>query len=182
LTDPAAIERVAVTETLDPVAARKGMPDAGLSKDDALVGTLVHRLFQFASELPVSAGPEDVAAFTARLIGPDERATAADPSASVGRAIAVWTAMKTQPGVAELLESGDRLHELPFSCQPSGQRHVLRGTIDCLIRRPDGSLVIVEFKTGAPSPSHQAQLDVYLEAARVMFPDAPVEGRIVYAR
>jgi ATP-dependent helicase/nuclease subunit A len=182
LTDPDAVERVAVTDALDPVEATPSATDPAGGEDDALVGTLVHRLFQFAGELPVPAAPEAVADFTARLIRPEERATAANPSASVGRAIAAWTAMKAQPGVSELLESGERMHELPFSCKPSGHAGVLRGTIDCLVRRPDGTLIIIEFKTGAPSPSHQAQLDIYLAAARVMFPDGAVQGRIVYPR
>jgi ATP-dependent exoDNAse (exonuclease V) beta subunit len=168
---------------LDPVAAGSPTTDPTRGEDDALVGTLVHRLFQFAGELPTSAGPQDVADFTARLLRPDERAMAANSAASVARAIAAWTAMRTQPGVSELLESGERIHELPFSYQsPGHSRRVLRGTIDCLVRRPDGALVIIEFKTGAPSRSHQAQLDIYLEAARAMFPDTSVQGWIVCSR
>jgi RecB family exonuclease len=74
------------------------------------------------------------------------------------------------------------MHELPFSWQPPGSgRRVLRGTIDCLVRRPDGAIVVIEFKTGAPSASHQAQIEIYLEAVRAMYPGAPVQGRIVYA-
>ena len=183
LADPDAIERLAVTEALESTAARPSPTDPTRGEDDALVGTLVHRLFQFAGELPVASGPQDIVDFTARLIRPDERAMAANATASVARAIAAWMAMKAQPGVSELIQSGERMHELPFSCQSRGDaRRVLRGTIDCLVRRPDGTLVIIEFKTGAPSPSHQAQLDIYLEAARAMFPGTPVQGRIVYPR
>ena len=91
--------------------------------------------------------------------------------------------MRSQPEVAELLESGERLHELPFSFLAPGQPgRVLRGTIDCLVRRPDGSIVVIEFKTGAPSPSHQAQLDIYVQAARALFPGATVSGQVVYPR
>jgi ATP-dependent helicase/nuclease subunit A len=183
LTDPDAIERVTVTDVLDPAETSWPLPIGGRSDDDALVGTLVHRLFQFAAELPAHPTMEAVADLAARLIRPEERALAADADASATRAIDAWTAMRARPGVTELLESGERIHELPFSSVAGGQPgRVLRGTIDCLVRRPDGSIVVIEFKTGAPSPSHKAQLDLYVRAAREMFPGAPVTGSVVYAR
>jgi ATP-dependent helicase/nuclease subunit A len=183
LTDPDAVERVAVTDALEPVPAGPADIEPAGGEDEALVGTLVHRLFQFAGELPVPAGAQDVTDLAIRLIRPEERATAASADASVSRAIGVWTAMRTRPGVSELFESGERMHELPFSCRlPAHPQRVVRGTIDCLIRRPDGTIVVIELKTGAPAPVHQAQLDIYLEAARAMFPGTVVEGRIVYPR
>jgi hypothetical protein len=57
---------------------------------------------------------------------------------------------------------------------------VVRGSTDCLVVRPNGSILVLEFKTGQPNGSHQRQLQVYLAAARAMFPGAPVEGRIIY--
>ena len=89
----------------------------------------------------------------------------------------------SRPEVARLLSSGERIHELPFSYVAPGQPgRVLRGTIDCLVRQPDGSIVVIEFKTGAPSPAHTAQLDLYVGAARDIFPGAPVSGVVVYPR
>jgi ATP-dependent exoDNAse (exonuclease V) beta subunit len=91
--------------------------------------------------------------------------------------------MTRQPDVAALLASGERLHELTFSLvDPNPPSRVLRGAIDCLIRRPDGSIIVVEFKTGVPSPTHDAQIDAYVHAAKAMFPDAAVSGRVVYPR
>jgi RecB family endonuclease NucS len=58
---------------------------------------------------------------------------------------------------------------------------VLRGNIDCLIRQESGAIVVLEFKTGKRWPVHQRQLDVYVEAARRTFPQAVVEGRLVYS-
>jgi len=137
----------------------------------------VHRLFQFAE------GASDVTDLAARLIRPEERATAVDATATVHRAIEAWAAISAQPEVREMLRSGDRLHELPFSAvEHEHPERVLRGTIDCLIRQPDGSIVVIEFKTGNPSPAHQAQLDVYLRAARTLFPGALVTGQVVYPR
>ena len=182
LVDPAAIERIPVTQALDQAGPASAASPFGRDEDDALVGTLVHRLVQFAAELAEPADSDDVANLAARLMRPEERATAVDAAASVARAIAAWSALRAQPGLAELLASGERMHEVPFSCvAPESPARVLRGTIDCLVRRPDGSIAVIEFKTGAPSKAHQAQLDIYLQAARAMFPDSPVTGRIAYA-
>jgi hypothetical protein len=38
----------------------------------------------------------------------------------------------------------------------------------------------VEFKSGAPSPVHQAQLDVYVAAAKAMFAASEVTGQLLY--
>jgi RecB family endonuclease NucS len=43
-------------------------------------------------------------------------------------------------------------------------------------------MVVVEFKTGAPSPSHDLQLETYVRAVRAMYPETAVTGRIVYPR
>ena len=58
---------------------------------------------------------------------------------------------------------------------------ILRGTIDCIVQKDDGSFVIVEFKTGHPYPSHQRQLGLYVEAATLLFPGARITGRLIYA-
>ena len=39
---------------------------------------------------------------------------------------------------------------------------------------------MVEFKTGRPTSDHLAQLGVYLEAARALFPGRAVTGVVVY--
>ena len=58
--------------------------------------------------------------------------------------------------------------------------HVVRGTVDCVV--PDGDrLLVLEFKTGQPQPSHRRQLALYVDAVRAMAPGTPVEGRLVYA-
>jgi ATP-dependent exoDNAse (exonuclease V) beta subunit len=57
---------------------------------------------------------------------------------------------------------------------------ILRGAIDCLVVGP-GGVMVVEFKTGSRRAAHQRQLDVYLEAAGLLFPGSRVEGRLIYA-
>jgi ATP-dependent exoDNAse (exonuclease V) beta subunit len=107
----------------------------------------------------------------------------------VGAAVTAWRSMRTRDDVAALLASGSRLHEVPFSLCTAGSSTfpagsvgplILRGTIDCLIQRDDGSIVVVEFKSGSPQGFHQKQIDLYVEAARALFPQAAVEGRLIY--
>jgi RecB family exonuclease len=57
---------------------------------------------------------------------------------------------------------------------------VLRGTIDCLIRRPDGALVVVEVKTGPPRPAHERQLQAYLGAVQALGPGIRATGRLIH--
>ena len=170
-----------------------GPSDAAATRDP-IVGTLVHRLFQF---LDGPTGPigEPNLAHARELLKPDERAAIVDVDATVQAAIDVWRRMRLSEDVALLLASGQRLYEVPFSMRlaprgaGSGEREagsrereavVLRGTMDCLVVRPDGSVVVVEFKTGRARPSHQRQLDIYLDAARALFPGAPVSGQLIY--
>ena len=139
---------------------------------------LIHRLF--ASSLnPAGAGDGEALLTRIRgLLTRDELATLVDPDACVRSAVDVWARLRSRPDVAELLAMPDRHHEVPFSVV--GGRGILRGSIDCLIRRPDGSLLVIEFKSGHRLPAHQAQLDSYVEAARLMFPGSRVEGRLIY--
>ncbi|HEY3886157.1 MAG TPA: PD-(D/E)XK nuclease family protein, partial [Vicinamibacterales bacterium] len=157
--------------------ARSDAPDG----DEALAGTLVHRLFQgwapgrFADDEPRAALRAEA------LIRSDERAAAADAGRAARRVAALWLQLAARADVVELLVSGERLYEVPFSLvRGHDPSRVLRGIIDCLVLRPDGSVAIVEFKTGRPSPAHDRQLDVYLQAVRAIYPGTPVTGRLIY--
>ena len=68
--------------------------------------------------------------------------------------------------------------EVPVSLAQDGR--VLRGTIDCLIRRPDGALVVIEVKTGPPRPEHQRQLAAYLGAIQALGPGIRATGCLVH--
>ena len=78
------------------------------------------------------------------------------------------------------------LFEVPFSFHdpssptPSSGAEIVAGTIDCLAKGGDDCVTVLEFKTGTARPEHRRQLDAYLAAARAMFPDAKVDGLIVY--
>ena len=73
---------------------------------------------------------------------------------------------------------GTAAFEVPVSLVQDGR--VLRGTIDCLIRRPDGALVVVEVKTGPPRPEHHRQLDAYLGAIQALGPSIRATGFLVH--
>ena len=75
-----------------------------------------------------------------------------------------WRAIRRRPEVRELLEAGDRRYEVPFSVRlPDHPDRILRGSIDCLVRRPDGTFTVLEIKTGGPRPEHDVQLNVYVQ-------------------
>ena len=93
-----------------------------------------------------------------------------------------YLALCGQKTLTHALQSGDALFEVPFSVRLGSSQTILRGTFDCLIRGRDGGITILELKTGKPAPEHERQLDIYVAAARAMFPGMPVEGKLVYAR
>jgi ATP-dependent helicase/nuclease subunit A len=156
------------------------VPIAGDARQAALVGSLVHRLFQSASRRTVG---RDERATVAALITPEERAVTIDAERAFDAALDVWNRVRNRDDVTALLASADVVAEVPFSMRVSedGQELILRGTIDCLAIKEDGSITVVEFKTGAKRDSHDRQLDLYVRAARALFPGRHVEGRLIYA-
>ena len=112
----------------------------------------------------------------------EERARA-DHRALADEAAGIYRRAVRREDVAALI-GGDCLFEVPFTLRradPGGGGPVfVRGVIDCLSRRPDGRVTVIEFKTGAARPEHEAQLALYVEAARALFPGRPVDGRLLY--
>jgi RecB family exonuclease len=182
LVDPFDLPRVAVTRGLAPPVAkrRRNQTDA---TSRSLTGTLVHRLFErFGTSLAGDAPQQAIADELARLIRDEETVEAGDVEQVFNQARNAYLALCAQPALAAALESGDALFEVPFSVRPASSQFILRGTFDCLIQRRDGGMTVLELKTGKPAPEHEKQLEMYLTAARAMFPGTPVEGKLVYAR
>jgi len=178
--DRGAMTRTSVTEwlagTVDSQVLRRG------EAQDIAAGILVHRLFQ--SGLVVEQLDDDTLSAHARdLLRPEERAAIENVDSTVAAAVAAWNTIRARADVAQLLSSGESSYEVPFSMRRDERAGpiVLRGTIDCLVRRNDGSIAVLEFKTGSRRSSHQEQLAVYVEAARTLFPGAAVEGHLIYA-
>jgi ATP-dependent exoDNAse (exonuclease V) beta subunit len=156
--------------------------------DPALVGTLVHRLFQ-ASHGAVEPDDSWLAARARSLVcARDEGAAPDEIAAVVAAAVEAFSRLRSRDDVTGILDGATCEYELPFSMrlQPEdGQGTdrtpiVVRGSIDCLAQRPDGTIVVVELKTGRPRDWHAAQLDLYVRAARSVCPGRPVEGRLIY--
>ena len=163
-------------------------PSQVVTARDPIVGTLVHRLFQRLDGSRGAVEEPDFADARA-LLAPAERALIVDVDGTVQAAVDLWRKMRLREDVASLMASGRRLYEVPFSMRlppaatgvdSSPEIVVLRGTIDCLVVGPDGTVVVVEFKTGRPRVSHQQQLDIYVDAARLLFPGASVSSQLIY--
>ncbi|MDQ3346676.1 MAG: UvrD-helicase domain-containing protein [Acidobacteriota bacterium] len=154
-----------------------------------VVGTLVHRLFQF-HDGSAGMGEAVTAADVQELLHADERTGLVDADATVQAALDAYQRMRRRQDVHMLLASGQRQYEVPSSMrmppdpQPAAVAAtspvILRGVIDCVIVCVDGSVVVLEFKTGRPRRSHERQLDTYVHAARSLFPEATVRGQLVY--
>jgi RecB family exonuclease len=133
--------------------------------DGRIVGRLVHRLMRrFRPGSRVEADALDAAART--LLTADERAGLRDETNVVERATALYRRLALRRDVIDLFRDADVDFEVPFSLRDGAD--VLRGTIDCLVRRPDGGIVVIEIKTGPQRPEHILQLDTYIRAVRAL--------------
>ena len=174
--------RVQVTEIAATMPV--GLAPAGAAAADAVVGQLVHRMLQRDGEdARLDRDAPDAAARVIELMTGAERARQ-DHRQVAAEAAAIYDRALAQPDVATLL-AGDCLFEVPFSMRrddvdPGKGVVIVRGTIDCLCRGADGRLTVFELKTGGVQPHHERQLSLYVDAARALFPDAAVNGRVIY--
>jgi ATP-dependent exoDNAse (exonuclease V) beta subunit len=107
----------------------------------------------------------------------------------VEAAVAAFLDLRQRQEVTEVIDEATCHYEVPFSLRldpavgtgMDGGAVIVRGSIDCLAVQVDGRVVVVEFKTGKPHAWHTAQLDLYVRAARALFPKRPVERRLIYA-
>ena len=158
-----------------------GEHDESHTSDNALVGMLVHRLFQAVSRHPDRDA--DIRSMLGGLVRPEERAVASDVERAIDDATAIWRRLGDREEVSSLLANAEVFAEVPFSMkvEEGGQTVLLRGTIDCLAAAPDGSLTVVEFKTGRRRDEHDRQLRIYVDAARSLFPGRLVTGLLIHA-
>ena len=174
--------RVQVTQIAAAMPA--GVATGGAATAEPVVGRLVHRLLQRDGEN--GGGDPDAPDAEARVIAVmtgEERARH-DHRHVASEAAAIYVRALARPDVATLL-GGDCLFEVPFSMRsddvaPERGVVIVRGTIDCLRRWSDGRLTVFELKTGRVRSHHERQLALYVDAARALFPDAVVNGRVIY--
>jgi hypothetical protein len=155
-------------------------PAGPRTSQDRLVGRLVHRLFQRRLDPSTPAGT--VAAEARRLVRPEERVDVLDEGGLAASAAHLYVRLRAHAELAAILQSGPTFYEVPFSMvPPGGSQATVRGTIDCLVIPADDVPLVVEFKTGAPRPEHEAQVARYAEAVRTIFANNTVKSRIFYA-
>ena len=166
-----------VVTPLDPAAGPERVGERGAGSD-LLVGLIVHRLLQRFGMTALVDEPALASAVETHLQRERHAEAATDPE-TTREIIARFRALREHSALRLEYESGDVFHEVPFSFFADGC--IVRGAIDCLIRRPDGSVRILEFKTGRRREEHQRQAELYRRAAAAVFPDAPVAVDVVYA-
>ena len=173
------VRRFTVTELIAPMLARASSPGA-LSSVEA--GVLVHRALQ-AGALDHMDDAEQLRTTLEGLLRDDERALLENVDALIERATQAMNSIRMNPHLAASADNDPvvaRLHEIPFSLR-RGDGSIVRGSIDLMTRTASGVVTVIEFKTGQKLPQHDQQLEIYLQAARALYPDATVEGRIIYA-
>ena len=152
---------------------------AASATHDRIAGTLVHRLIQ--RQAAADGVDSDLAGLALTLARPEELVDIGDKAALGTRVADAYSALVGREEVGSLLRSG-RLHfEVPVSYFPGESAGVaVRGQVDCLLEAPDGSLTVIEFKTGRPHPEHERQANLYVEALRAIWQDRAIFMRIVY--
>ena len=147
-------------------------------ESDRLVGSLVHRLLQ-REGLAVDVSDDWVSERLGSLVRVEESIAVADRDAVIRRATSAYRAFTTHQELRGLYLSGTAFHEVPFSLSVNDR--IVRGTIDCLVQKPDGEVAVLEFKTGRRRPEHEAQTALYQQAAAALFPGRRVVTQLLYA-
>ena len=160
--------RISATEW---VVDELGPDDAvGPPRSEKLLGLLIHRLFESADDAEIEADAAAVATRALRLLRPDELGLLDRPEVFAAIAAELWLLARGRQDVIDALSGAERFYEVPFSMllAVEGTSRVVRGTIDCLVRKGDGRATVVEFKTGCARDAHRRQLDLYVRAARAL--------------
>jgi hypothetical protein len=96
-------------------------------------------------------------------------------------AAGVYVRLRGRADLTALLSAGVCHYEVPFSFVPPDRPDdVVRGVVDCLVESPDGSVTVLEFKTGRPRPEHEAQAAVYADAVAAALGFGRVTVKILY--
>jgi ATP-dependent helicase/nuclease subunit A len=147
------------------------------SASDRLLGIVVHRMFEHGESL-AATDPSQAAGLCRRLLREEELLALEDPDAFAADAARVWVHARARADVRDALSGRARFYEVPFSLADT--IGIVRGTIDCLVQKDDG-LLVLELKTGRALSLHQRQLDLYVRAARELHGDeVPVSGLLLY--
>jgi RecB family exonuclease len=128
--------------------------------------------------MPATVNDEDLQTALEDTIRVDRRGVPGATEA-VPTVLERYRHLREQPALRALYEAGEPLHEVPFSVTLDGQ--IVRGTIDCLVRGADGSVRVLEFKTGRVREEHARQAELYRRAVAAVLPDSSITVDVVYA-
>lgn len=132
------------------------------------LGSLVHRALAAGA---LTASDADRIALVDAAAGHASAAVRAQAVTAVAR-------LAARADIAELISGSDVQHEVPFSWREDGGA-TLRAVVDAVVRRPDGRVTLLEFKTGAARDADARQLASYVEGMRHLLPESAVDGRII---
>jgi ATP-dependent helicase/nuclease subunit A len=185
IVDPAGRERSPMTRDSGPAAqGRRAGARASGDGPGVVLGRVVHRMFQSGVRGDVAAG--ELAGLARGFVAADERWTVKDLDRFAAAAACAFAGMWAQPELRAAVDGAECHYEVPISAAPAPRKGtrgvtVLRGVIDCLAFRPDGRIVVVDFKTGARREADRRQLRSYVDAVRAMHPGSRVDGCLIYA-
>ena len=144
---------------------------------DRLLGIVIHRMFEHADSF-AAADPVQAAGLCRRLLREEELIALDDPEAFAADPARIWVRAHARADVQEALGGQARFYEVPFSLRDTCG--IVRGTIDCLVEKDDG-VVVLELKTGRARSGHRLQLELYVRAARQLLGNSvPVSGLLLY--
>jgi ATP-dependent helicase/nuclease subunit A len=156
--------------------------DRAAARSSRIVGTLVHRLLERIGMRDPGSGirdPQVIRDLAVRLMRSDEFDGNYDVERFAGAAVDAYHAICAREDVRAVYATGRPLHEVPFTLWLDGR--IVRGTIDCLVETSPGVFTLLEFKTGGERPEDRHQIELYLHAARQLFPGASIDARVVYS-
>jgi ATP-dependent exoDNAse (exonuclease V) beta subunit len=117
------------------------------------------------------------------LLTADDRAAIDNVDAFLREAARRLGRLRSHPALADVFATPSAIdwicHEVPITLRT--QREIVRGTIDCVVGRADGTIDVFEFKTGHAHPSHDLQLSLYVDGIRALYPGVAVSGRLIYS-
>ena len=172
----ASIPRRPVSKELQNAHVLKEFPATG-KYSNRLLGTLVHRLIAHPgiAKAGTAISAHSLNATIATLLRADEVVEAAANPELSEQVVDAYRTLSNQTEVQMLIGEGETMYEIPFSLQT--ETGISTGTIDCVVRSPNGCLTVLEFKTGRRRSEHRQQLDLYRHAVSSMVPHTQVEVR-----
>ena len=145
-------------------------------------GRLTHRMLQMLPSLPREQQEDAARRYLTRT-------AAFWPSSEKQALLSSIMSVLRQPELQELFSAHAQAEvSIMGTLRLNGQAHAVSGRIDRLAVQQDGRVVILDYKTNRFPPktpaqvplAHRAQLAIYREILKPLYPDHPIECVLVY--